>query len=380
MSKIEIKINHTKSVNIQIKQLSSKLTDSKVSISMLRNHVDSQVAHRRNIGLRLNDAITRINASEKRMQDLYQCIEHSMDLYIKAEKRVQSLKLAEVEKKSIWDTVIDSVKGFGKGLGTAVVSTVEGIWYLFNHPVETIKGTIHVITHPVETGKAIWKSISDSWKKDVVNGDAESRSQWFGRGFGEVALAIVGTKGVDKGVKLLKGSEVLSNEVGGVRIGRATVDEVAETRLIPGMPGVVIGGDSSKLGKNMLEQMGLSRSLKWSGYQAQHIIPSEMKSNILIQKIGMNFDDSSNGIFLRVPNNDLSPMSRHRGYHSVYNEVVLRQLNNLDINQDIDVLQKQVYDLQKNLRKLQENGLPLYPSQGATVELWERKLKQLKEN
>jgi hypothetical protein len=41
---------------------------------------------------------------------------------------VQSLKLAEVEKKSIWDTVIDSVKGFGKGLGTAVVSTVEGIW------------------------------------------------------------------------------------------------------------------------------------------------------------------------------------------------------------------------------------------------------------
>lgn len=224
MSKIEIKINHTKSVNKQIKQLSSKLTDSKVSISMLRNHVDSQVAQRRSIGPRLNDAITRINASEKRMQDLYQCIEHSMDLYIKAEKRVQSLKLAEVEKKSIWDTVIDSVKGFGKGLGTAVVSTVEGIWYLFNHPVETIKGTIHVITHPVETGKAIWKAISDSWKKDVVNGDAESRSHWFGRAFGEVALAIVGTKGVDKGVKLLKGSEVLSNEVGGVRIGRSNVD------------------------------------------------------------------------------------------------------------------------------------------------------------
>jgi hypothetical protein len=65
VSKIEIKINHTKSVNVQIKQLSSKLTDSKVSISMLRNHVNSQVAHRRNIGSRLNDAITRINASER---------------------------------------------------------------------------------------------------------------------------------------------------------------------------------------------------------------------------------------------------------------------------------------------------------------------------
>ena len=52
-------------------------------------------------------------------------------------------------------------------------------------------------------------------------------------------------------------------------------------------------------------------------------------------------------------------------------------VDKMDINQSIDNLQKQVYDLQKNLRKLQGNGLPLYPSQGATVELWERKLKQL---
>jgi len=147
-------------------------------------------------------------------------------------------------------------------------------------------------------------------------------------------------------------------------------------RLIPGKPGVVTGGNSNKLGKNMLEDMGIKRSKKWSGYQAQHIIPSEMANNPIIQKIGMNFDDSTNGIFLRVPDNDISAMSRHRGYHSVYNEVVERALNRMDINQSVDNLQKQVYDLQSNLRKLQENGLPLYPSQGATVELWKRKLKQ----
>ncbi len=66
-------------------------------------------------------------------------------------------------------------------------------------------------------------------------------------------------------------------------------------------------------------------------------------------------------------------------YHQVskVNEVVARALNKMDINQSIDSLQKQVYDLQKNSRKLQGNALPLYPSQGATVELWERKLKQL---
>ncbi|MGG0219909.1 AHH domain-containing protein [Bacillus mycoides] len=149
------------------------------------------------------------------------------------------------------------------------------------------------------------------------------------------------------------------------------------SRIIPGTPGIVTGGNSTKLGKNMMTEMGLKRSTKWSGYQAQHIIPSEMADNLVIKKIGMNFDDSSNGIFLRVPDDNISTMARHRGYHSVYNEVVARALNKMDINQSIDSLQKQVYDLQKNLRKLQGNGLPLYPSQGATVELWERKLKQL---
>lgn len=58
--------------------------------------------------------------------------------------------------------------------------------------------------------------------------------------------------------------------------------------------------------------------------------------------------------------------------------MVARALNKMDINQSVDSLQKQVYNLQKNLRKLQEKGLPLYPNQGATVDLWERKLKQLK--
>ena len=149
-------------------------------------------------------------------------------------------------------------------------------------------------------------------------------------------------------------------------------------RLIPGNPGVVTGGDSTKLGKNMMESMGLKRSTKWTGHQAQHIIPAEMADNPILQKIGMNLDDASNGILLRTPDADLSAMSRHRGYHSVYNDVVKRQLNNMDVNQSVEVLQKQVFDLQSDLRKLQESGLPLYPSQGATVDLWERSLNRIR--
>ena len=149
-------------------------------------------------------------------------------------------------------------------------------------------------------------------------------------------------------------------------------------RLIPGNIGVVIGGDSTKLGKNIMESMGLKRSTKWTGHQAQHIIPAEMADNPILQKIGMNLDDASNGILLRTPDADLSAMSRHRGYHSVYNDVVKRQLNNMDVNQSVEVLQKQVFDLQSDLRKLQESGLPLYPSQGATVDLWERSLNRIR--
>ncbi|MBU3157928.1 AHH domain-containing protein [Clostridium estertheticum] len=153
---------------------------------------------------------------------------------------------------------------------------------------------------------------------------------------------------------------------------------VSETkRLIPGTPGVVTGGDSTKLGKNIMESMGLKRSTKWTGHQAQHIIPAEVADNPILRKIGMNLDETTNGILLRTPDADLSAMSRHRGYHSVYNDVVKRQLNNMDVNQSVDILQKQVFDLQTNLRKLQESGLPLYPSQGATVDLWERSLNRI---
>ncbi|UZQ49369.1 AHH domain-containing protein [Clostridium kluyveri] len=102
------------------------------------------------------------------------------------------------------------------------------------------------------------------------------------------------------------------------------IEGVSKPRIIPGEEGIVTGGNSTKLGKNMLESMGLKHSSKWSGYQSQHVIPAEMGDNAVIQKIGMNLDDASNGIFLRTPDEGISTMSRHQGYHSVYNEVVER--------------------------------------------------------
>ena len=104
----------------------------------------------------------------------------------------------------------------------------------------------------------------------------------------------------------------------------AKTGEGSGSRLIPGTDGVVTGGNSTKLGKNMLDEMGVPRSTKWTGHQAQHIIPAEMGGHPVLQKIGIDLDDASNGLFLRTPADDISAMSRHRGYHSTYGDFTLR--------------------------------------------------------
>lgn len=148
-------------------------------------------------------------------------------------------------------------------------------------------------------------------------------------------------------------------------------------RIIPGKDGFVTGGDSSALGRNMLKEMGVSKR-KWTGYQAQHIIPVQMSSHPVLQKIGMNLDDASNGVFLRIPGKNVSPMSRHRGFHSVYSEFVQQELNKVPISSDSLTIQNSVRSLQNKLRKLQESGLPLYSSEGATIDLWRKHYNKLK--
>lgn len=119
-------------------------------------------------------------------------------------------------------------------------------------------------------------------------------------------------------------------------------------RLIPGQNGVVTGGDSTKLGKNMMEAMGQKRGMRWTGYQAQHIIPAEMSHHPVLRKIGIDLDDASNGLFLPRPSDDVSALARHIGYHSTYNEFVKKQLDALDISQNSEILQQQVLNLQNS--------------------------------
>ena len=148
-------------------------------------------------------------------------------------------------------------------------------------------------------------------------------------------------------------------------------------RIIPGQEGVVTGVRSRTLGRNMLKAMGVSNH-KWSGYQAQHIIPVEMKNHPVLKRIGMDLDDANNGIFLRIPGKDVSMMSRHRGYHAAYSKFVRQELDKISLSSDVQTIQRQVFTLQQRLKKLQSSGLPLYSSAGSNVGLWKKYYNKLK--
>ncbi|MGE7781882.1 T7SS effector LXG polymorphic toxin [Peribacillus sp. NPDC097264] len=86
-------------------------------------------------------------------------------------------------------------KGVGEGLYDAGKDFVVGTWDFVTNPGESLKGTANSIVHPVQTYKYISKSIKDSYERDMVNGNANSRAQWVSYALGTTATSIVGTKG-----------------------------------------------------------------------------------------------------------------------------------------------------------------------------------------
>jgi YD repeat-containing protein len=118
----------------------------------------------------------------------------------------------------------------------------------------------------------------------------------------------------------------------------------------------------------------------WTGYQAQHIIPSQLKNHPVLQKIGMNMDDAANGIFLpsakAKPAGTFSALPRHTGSHPSYTEAIRRQLKNLDLNANVNQLSSQVSIIQQRARVLHQQGVPVRNVDGATTALWERLLSQ----
>ena len=108
----------------------------------------------------------------------------------------------------------------------------------------------------------------------------------------------------------------------------------------------------------------------------------------------MDLDHASNGIFLRKPNNDVNIKSIHYTSHPKYTKAIERYLDSLDYNESVEVLESQVADLQKQLKRSLENGTPLHNSKGnitgpatyqnkgggATNEMWDEEIQKTSYN
>ncbi|MDQ0206984.1 polymorphic toxin type 15 domain-containing protein [Alkalicoccobacillus murimartini] len=99
------------------------------------------------------------------------------------------------------DATLNFFKGAGKGIWNAGKDTYEGIKNIVTDPVGVYNDTrdfiVAVADDPailVDMGKELWYT----FEEDVINGDAESRGQWFGYAGTIVATSVVGDKGISK--------------------------------------------------------------------------------------------------------------------------------------------------------------------------------------
>ncbi|MEJ3733112.1 T7SS effector LXG polymorphic toxin [Bacillus velezensis] len=118
----------------------------------------------------------------------YENLEPSQQQYV---IQLEQAKQLEEAGEVTWDIL----KGAGVGLYDVGKDTVTGLWDFITDPGETLSALGNAVLHPVKTYDAVSAAIEESYQKDMVNGDAYSRSRWVTYAIGSAAVAIVGTKG-----------------------------------------------------------------------------------------------------------------------------------------------------------------------------------------
>ncbi|QNU03384.1 T7SS effector LXG polymorphic toxin [Peribacillus butanolivorans] len=146
--------------------------------------------------------VKKEEAENRRIKELKAQLEHvtDPDEFLKIAKQIGYENLGPTQQQYVIQLeaskqTADIAKGIGVGLYDVGKDFVTGIWDLVTDPGETVEGVANSIMHPIKTYKYISKAISDSYEKDMVNGDAYSRSHWVTYALGTVVTSVVGTKG-----------------------------------------------------------------------------------------------------------------------------------------------------------------------------------------
>ncbi|MFJ7306268.1 T7SS effector LXG polymorphic toxin [Peribacillus frigoritolerans] len=146
--------------------------------------------------------VKKEEAENRRIKDLKAQLDHvtDPDEFLKIAKQIGYENLAPTQQQYVMQLeaskqTADIAKGIGVGLYDVGKDFVTGVWDFVTDPGETVEGVANSIMHPVQTYKYISKSISDSYERDMVNGDAYSRSHWVTYALGTVVTSVIGTKG-----------------------------------------------------------------------------------------------------------------------------------------------------------------------------------------
>ncbi|MGG4152345.1 T7SS effector LXG polymorphic toxin [Peribacillus muralis] len=146
--------------------------------------------------------VKQAEAENRRIKDLKAQLEHvtDPDEYLQIAKQIGYENLAPTQQQLVMQLenakeTADIAKGIGVGLFDVGKDFVTGIWDLVTDPGEAVEGVANSILHPIQTYTYISQAISDSYERDMVNGDAYSRSHWVTYALGTVVTTVVGTKG-----------------------------------------------------------------------------------------------------------------------------------------------------------------------------------------
>ncbi|MBO2536949.1 HNH/ENDO VII family nuclease [Rummeliibacillus suwonensis] len=126
-----------------------------------------------------------------------------------------------------------------------------------NDPGKSIEGTIQAIKHPIETYDYLSQSIADSFERDVINGDAESRAKWISYALGNIVLSAVGTKGLGAVSKTVKATSKV-----GVHKVKGAAQKIPTLNLYPYAPQHQLAGvNAGIVPYNTVNSVGLRDQL-----------------------------------------------------------------------------------------------------------------------
>lgn len=106
---------------------------------------------------------------------------------------------------------LNTYKGIGLGIWDIVSDIALGVHQLATDPIGVVTELGYMVLHPVETGKYMKEAIINSFERDVINGDNESRARWATYAVGTVAETVLGTKGVLAGLRISRTGSKISN-------------------------------------------------------------------------------------------------------------------------------------------------------------------------